>query len=56
LNENRDCTHQQLKENFLVFGGVLPFRKLWQQAQIRGHPVERIGTAEKEEIDKWLVG
>lgn len=50
-----DCTHQQLKENLLLIGGVLSFRQLWQQTQVRGHPVERIGTTEKEEINKWLV-
>ncbi|TNN39073.1 hypothetical protein EYF80_050765 [Liparis tanakae] len=32
-SENRAGTHQQLQENLLLFGGVLPFRKLRQQAQ-----------------------
>lgn len=49
FHNSQDCTYQQLQENHLLIGGVLPFRQLWQQTQIRGHLVECIGTMEKDE-------
>lgn len=29
LCDSKACTYQQLKENLLLIGGVLPFRQLW---------------------------
>lgn len=54
-NKIQFCPHQQFKENFLLKGAVLPFRQLWKETQVRGHPVESVGTVGKDG-DKWLVG
>lgn len=47
--------HQHLKEELFLIGCFLAFRQLRQQTQIWGHLVEHVGTAKKEEMNKWLI-
>lgn len=44
-----DFTYEQLQDDFLLIGAVLSFRQLWQQTQVRRHPVERVGAAERSD-------